>query len=82
MQRPRLRLSSPLIRHVTQALDVLIIWVCGWGVYQWHVATNDGTAPALRYELLVLAGSMALGWLGAWLAAGHHLRQPISYGTL
>lgn len=32
--------------------------------------------------LLVLAGSMALGWLGAWLAAGHHLRQPISYGTL
>lgn len=60
MQRPRLRLSSPLIRHVTQALDVLIIWVCGWGVYQWHVATNDGTAPALRYELLVLAGSLLL----------------------
>ena len=25
--------------------------------------------------LLALAASIALGWLGAWIAAGHHLRQ-------
>lgn len=30
----------------------------------------------------VLAGAMALGWLGAWLAAGHHLRQTLPQGNL
>lgn len=30
--------------------------------------------------LAVLAGAMALGWLGAWLAAGHHLRQTVPQG--
>ena len=27
--------------------------------------------------LVTLAGAMALGWLGAWLAAGHHLRRNL-----
>lgn len=70
MQRPRLRLSSPLIRHATQALDVLIIWACGWVVYQWHVApganagagagAGDGVVLAVRYEWLALAASLLL----------------------
>lgn len=30
--------------------------------------------------LAVLMGAMALGWLGAWLAAGHHLRQTLPHG--
>jgi len=25
--------------------------------------------------LALLAGSAILGWMGAWLASGHHLRQ-------
>jgi cell division transport system permease protein len=28
----------------------------------------------------VVLGAMALGWLGAWLAAGHHLRQTLPRG--
>lgn len=28
----------------------------------------------------VLTGGMLLGWLGAWLAAGHHLRQTLPAG--
>ena len=30
--------------------------------------------------LWVVLGAMALGWLGAWLAAGHHLRQTLPSG--
>ena len=30
--------------------------------------------------LWVVLGAMALGWLGAWLAAGHHLRQTLPRG--
>lgn len=30
--------------------------------------------------LLVLASGMLLGWLGAWFAAGHHLRQSLPQG--
>jgi cell division protein FtsX len=28
----------------------------------------------------VFAFGMFLGWLGAWLAAGHHLRQTLPHG--
>lgn len=38
-----------------------------------------GIGPDLA--LAVLAGAMALGWLGAWLAAGHHLRQTLPHGN-
>jgi cell division transport system permease protein len=31
--------------------------------------------PDVMMVLAVLAGSAILGWLGAWLASGHHLRQ-------
>lgn len=31
--------------------------------------------PDLTMVLALLAGSAILGWLGAWLASGHHLRQ-------
>jgi cell division transport system permease protein len=31
--------------------------------------------PDLMMVLALLAGSAILGWLGAWLASGHHLRQ-------
>ena len=31
--------------------------------------------PGLRGAGVVLGGALALGWLGAWLATGHHLRQ-------
>ena len=31
--------------------------------------------PGLRGSLLLLAGSALMGWLGAWLATGHHLRR-------
>jgi cell division transport system permease protein len=34
----------------------------------------------LTTALGVLLGAMALGWLGAWLAAGHHLRQTLPSG--
>jgi cell division transport system permease protein len=30
--------------------------------------------------LAVFAAAIALGWLGAWLAAGHHLRQTLPQG--
>lgn len=30
--------------------------------------------------LRVVLGAIALGWLGAWLAAGHHLRQTLPRG--
>ena len=33
----------------------------------------DGIEPPLA--LIVLVGAMFLGWLGAWLATGHHLRR-------
>ena len=44
-----------------------------------------GSSFALRgldpmAALDVLAGAMTLGWLGAWLAAGHHLRQTLPQG--
>ncbi len=44
-----------------------------------------GSSFALRgldpmAALGVLAGAMTLGWLGAWLAAGHHLRQTLPQG--
>ena len=32
--------------------------------------------------LAVLGAAMALGWLGAWLAAGHHLRQTLPQGNV
>jgi cell division transport system permease protein len=31
--------------------------------------------PDLTMVLALLAGSAVLGWMGAWLASGHHLRQ-------
>lgn len=31
--------------------------------------------PGLRGAGVVLGGALGLGWLGAWLATGHHLRQ-------
>lgn len=31
--------------------------------------------PGWRGGLALLAGAAAMGWLGAWLATGHHLRQ-------
>ncbi len=31
--------------------------------------------PGWRGTLVLLAGAAAMGWLGAWLATGHHLRQ-------
>lgn len=37
-----------------------------------------GLAPTTA--LWVLLGAIALGWLGAWLAAGHHLRQTLPRG--
>lgn len=33
-------------------------------------------------SLVVLVGAMTLGWLGAWLAAGHHLRQSLPHGDV
>ena len=36
----------------------------------------SGLAPSLA--LAALALSVALGWLGAWLAAGHHLRSSVA----
>jgi len=31
--------------------------------------------PGWRGSLALLAGAVAMGWLGAWLATGHHLRR-------
>jgi cell division transport system permease protein len=31
--------------------------------------------------LAVVAGAVLLGWIGAWLAAGHHLRQTLPQGS-
>ncbi len=33
------------------------------------------SGPGLRGSLALLGGAAAMGWLGAWLATGHHLRQ-------
>jgi len=33
------------------------------------------SGPGLRGSLMLLAGSALMGWLGAWLATGHHLRR-------
>jgi cell division transport system permease protein len=33
------------------------------------------SGPGLHGTLLLLAGSATMGWLGAWLATGHHLRR-------
>jgi cell division transport system permease protein len=33
------------------------------------------SGPGLRGTLLLLAGAATMGWLGAWLATGHHLRR-------
>lgn len=33
------------------------------------------SGPGWRGSLAVLAGAAAMGWLGAWLATGHHLRR-------
>ncbi len=35
----------------------------------------DLSGPGLRGSLVLLAGSALMGWLGAWLATGHHLRR-------
>lgn len=35
---------------------------------------------AMLDALVVIGGAMALGWLGAWLAAGHHLRHTLPKG--
>jgi cell division transport system permease protein len=45
-----------------------------------QLAGSYGSAFALRgpdpaLALLVLAAATAVGWLGAWLASGHHMRQ-------
>jgi len=32
------------------------------------------------FALAVLGAAVALGWLGAWLAAGHHLRRTLPHG--
>ena len=37
-------------------------------------------AGAAAAALVLLAASLLLGWLGAWLAAGHHLRQERAEG--
>lgn len=37
-------------------------------------STFSLSGPGWRGILQVLAGAAALGWLGAWLATGHHLR--------
>jgi cell division transport system permease protein len=29
----------------------------------------------------VLGGALAIGWLGAWLATGHHLRRSLPTGN-
>lgn len=41
------------------------------------------TLQGLQFHdvLAVFAASMFLGWLGAWLAAGHHLRQTLPRGN-
>lgn len=43
------------------------------------VASYGGTfalqGPDLSGTLCIVAGAIALGWLGAWLASGHHLRR-------
>lgn len=33
------------------------------------------SGPGLQGSLALLAGSALMGWLGAWLATGHHLRR-------
>lgn len=33
------------------------------------------SGPGWRGSLALLAGAIAMGWLGAWLATGHHLRR-------
>jgi cell division transport system permease protein len=33
------------------------------------------SGPGWRASLLLLAAAAAMGWLGAWLATGHHLRR-------
>jgi cell division transport system permease protein len=33
------------------------------------------SGPGWRGSLALLAGAAAMGWLGAWLATGHHLRR-------
>ena len=33
------------------------------------------SGPGWRGSLALLAGSALMGWLGAWLATGHHLRR-------
>lgn len=33
------------------------------------------SGPGWRGSLALLAGAVAMGWLGAWLATGHHLRR-------
>ena len=35
----------------------------------------DLAGPGWRGSLALLAGAAAMGWLGAWLATGHHLRR-------
>ena len=33
------------------------------------------SGPGLRGTAALLLGAAAMGWLGAWLATGHHLRR-------
>ena len=35
----------------------------------------DLAGPGWRGSLALLAASALMGWLGAWLATGHHLRR-------
>ncbi|KFN44101.1 hypothetical protein N789_06715 [Arenimonas oryziterrae DSM 21050 = YC6267] len=63
-------------------LALAVLLVAGWALQprlspliasygnQFHL---DG--PGWLGALAVLAGATAIGWLGAWLATGHHLRQ-------
>lgn len=55
-----LRLSSPLVRYIAMAVDVLIIWASGAAVFWWYepTASHDGL-PDL-YKLVMLAASLVL----------------------
>lgn len=50
-----------------------------------ELVANYGSSFVLRglspeLAAAALAGAVVLGWLGAWLAAGHHLRQTLPDG--
>ncbi|MFY2763786.1 permease-like cell division protein FtsX [Arenimonas sp. MALMAid1274] len=60
----------------------LVLWVAGLmlqGRLSALVASYGSefalAGPGWRGSLALLAGAAAMGWLGAWLATGHHLRR-------